>query len=108
MEIENSLKAREQLKLGNVPQVERWSRRANINLFSCEVTLKQAPKNYRVIKLFMDLNLCFLQSVDGLHEVNLVLVVNRPGYLSLVKTCFGKFANDIDVLTFNLAHRLVP
>ena len=48
----------------------------------------------------MDLNFCFLQSVDGLHEANLVFAI--------IKTCFGKFANYIDVLTFNLAHRLVP
>ena len=48
----------------------------------------------------MDLNFCFLRSVDGLPE--------SVGYHALVKTYFGKFANYIDVLLFNLANRLVP
>ena len=108
IEIENLLKAREQLKLGNVPQVEMLEPTGKHQSFQLWSDFKTGTEKLLSDQTFHGFKLLLPSERGRVSRSESSFGCEPAGYLALVKTCFGKFANYIDVLTFNLAHRLVP
>ena len=106
--IENWLKARELLKLGNVPQVERLELTGKHQSFQLWSDFKTGTEKLLSDQTFHGFKLLLTSERRRVTRSESSFGSEPSGYPALVETCFGKFANYIDVLTFNLAYRLVP
>ena len=96
------------LKLGNVQQVERLEPTGKHQSLQLWSDFKTGTEKFLSDQTFHGFKLLHSSERRRVTQREFSFGCEPVGYLALVKTCFGKFANYIDVLTFNLAHRLVP
>ena len=108
IEIENLLKAREQLKLGNVPQVERLEPTGKHQSFQLWTDFETGTEKLLSDQTFHGFKLLLPSERGRVTRSESSFGCEPAGYLALV----SKFAETsfyyIDALTFNLAHRLLP